>query len=64
MRVFVGLTQQRPRLVDFLDGPVSPQGLVLGVFEKEAEEQGLHLTEAAAGFDTRVSGKLCELLNM
>lgn len=40
------------------------QGLVLGVFEKEAEEGGLHLTEAGASFDQSVSGKLSELLKM
>lgn len=40
------------------------QGLVLGVFEKEGEEGSLHLTEAAAGFDQTLSGKLSELLKM
>ncbi|XP_029003579.1 cytosol aminopeptidase [Betta splendens] len=40
------------------------KGLVLGVFEKEAEERGVHLTEAAAGFDQSVSGKLSELLHI
>lgn len=40
------------------------QGLVLGVFEKEAEEGSLHLTKAAAGFDQSLSGKLSELLKM
>ncbi|XP_072240952.1 cytosol aminopeptidase [Leuresthes tenuis] len=40
------------------------KGLVLGVFEKEGEEGGLHLTEAAAGFDQSVSGKLSELLEI
>uniref|UniRef100_A0A669EJZ1 Cytosol aminopeptidase n=1 Tax=Oreochromis niloticus TaxID=8128 RepID=A0A669EJZ1_ORENI len=41
-------------------------GLVLGVFEKkEEEEEGtLHLTEAAAGFDKSLSGKLSELLKL
>ncbi|XP_061586846.1 cytosol aminopeptidase [Cololabis saira] len=39
-------------------------GLVLGVFEREGEETGLHLTEAAAGFDQSLSGKLSELLNI
>lgn len=43
---------------------VRAQGLVLGVFEKEGEEDGLHLTEAAAGFDQTLSGKLSELLKM
>ncbi|KAK7929124.1 hypothetical protein WMY93_005519 [Mugilogobius chulae] len=38
------------------------KGLVLGVFEKEGE--GHHLTEAAAGFDKTISGKLSELLNI
>ncbi|KAF3852464.1 hypothetical protein F7725_005819 [Dissostichus mawsoni] len=40
------------------------KGLVLGVFEKEGEEGGLHLTEAAAGFDQTLSGKLSELLKI
>lgn len=41
------------------------QGLVLGVFEKEGEEDGsLHFTETAAGFDQTLSGKLSELLKM
>ncbi|XP_031613174.1 cytosol aminopeptidase [Oreochromis aureus] len=42
------------------------KGLVLGVFEKkEEEEEGtLHLTEAAAGFDKSLSGKLSELLKL
>lgn len=40
------------------------QGLVLGVFEKEGEEGSLHLTEAAAGFDQSLCGKLSELLKM
>uniref|UniRef100_A0A672GVX0 Cytosol aminopeptidase n=1 Tax=Salarias fasciatus TaxID=181472 RepID=A0A672GVX0_SALFA len=40
---------------------VSLQGLVLGVFEKEG---GHHLTEAAAGFDQSLSGKLSELLKI
>lgn len=38
-------------------------GLVLGVFE-EAEEGGLHLSEAGASFDRCVSGKLSELLKI
>lgn len=37
------------------------KGLVLGVFEKE---DGVHLTEAAAGFDQSLSGKLSELLKI
>ncbi|XP_041642224.1 cytosol aminopeptidase [Cheilinus undulatus] len=40
------------------------KGLVLGVFEKEGEEGGLQLTEAAAGFDQSLSGKLSELLKI
>uniref|UniRef100_A0AAX7VGH2 Cytosol aminopeptidase n=1 Tax=Astatotilapia calliptera TaxID=8154 RepID=A0AAX7VGH2_ASTCA len=42
------------------------KGLVLGVFEKEEEEDEgtLHLTEAAAGFDKSLSGKLSELLKL
>uniref|UniRef100_A0A4W6ENG8 Cytosol aminopeptidase n=1 Tax=Lates calcarifer TaxID=8187 RepID=A0A4W6ENG8_LATCA len=40
------------------------KGLVLGVFEKEGEEGSLHLTEAAAGFDQTLSGKLSELLKI
>uniref|UniRef100_A0A7N6AVE9 Cytosol aminopeptidase n=1 Tax=Anabas testudineus TaxID=64144 RepID=A0A7N6AVE9_ANATE len=43
---------------------VSLQGLVLGVFEKEGEEDSHHLTEAAAGFDQSLSGKLSELLKI
>lgn len=39
-------------------------GLVLGVFEEEAEEGGLHLSEAGASFDRCVSGKLSELLKI
>lgn len=39
------------------------KGLVLGVFEKEGEE-GHCLTEAAAGFDSSLSGKLSELLKI
>ncbi|KAJ0033554.1 hypothetical protein NQD34_000661 [Periophthalmus magnuspinnatus] len=38
------------------------KGLVLGVFEREGE--GHHLTEAAAGFDKSISGKLSELLKI
>lgn len=37
------------------------KGLVLGVFEKEG---GVDLTEAAAGFDQSLSGKLSELLKI
>ncbi|KAM8878495.1 cytosol aminopeptidase [Spinachia spinachia] len=40
------------------------KGLVLGAFEKEGEEAGLHLTEAAASFDKNISGKLSELLEI
>ncbi|XP_077380386.1 cytosol aminopeptidase isoform X2 [Festucalex cinctus] len=40
------------------------KGLVLGVFEKKGEEGSLHLTEAAEGFDRKVSGKLSELLKI
>ncbi|KAM9818888.1 cytosol aminopeptidase [Syngnathus typhle] len=40
------------------------KGLVLGVFEKKEEEGSHHLTEAAAGFDRQVSGKLSELLKI
>lgn len=36
---------------------------MLGVFEKEGEE-GHCLTEAAAGFDSSLSGKLSELLKI
>uniref|UniRef100_A0A3Q3R2D9 Cytosol aminopeptidase n=1 Tax=Monopterus albus TaxID=43700 RepID=A0A3Q3R2D9_MONAL len=43
---------------------VSLQGLVLGVYEKEGEEGGPHLTEAATGFDLSLSGKLSELLKI
>uniref|UniRef100_A0AAX7U788 Cytosol aminopeptidase n=1 Tax=Astatotilapia calliptera TaxID=8154 RepID=A0AAX7U788_ASTCA len=46
--------------------PAGRFGLVLGVFEKEEEEDEgtLHLTEAAAGFDKSLSGKLSELLKL
>ncbi|XP_015239331.1 PREDICTED: cytosol aminopeptidase [Cyprinodon variegatus] len=40
------------------------KGLVLGVFEKETEDGGLHLTEATARFDQSLSGKLSELLKI
>ncbi|XP_007549691.1 cytosol aminopeptidase [Poecilia formosa] len=40
------------------------KGLVLGVFEKDGEEEGVHLTEAAARFDQSLSGKLSELLKI
>uniref|UniRef100_A0A667WQM6 Cytosol aminopeptidase n=1 Tax=Myripristis murdjan TaxID=586833 RepID=A0A667WQM6_9TELE len=39
-------------------------GLVLGVYEKEGEDGGFHLTEAAAGFDSSLSGKLSEMLKI
>ncbi|XP_045074237.1 cytosol aminopeptidase-like, partial [Coregonus clupeaformis] len=39
-------------------------GLVLGVYETEKEEDSLHLTEAAAGVDRVLSGKLTELLKI
>nr|XP_057930519.1 cytosol aminopeptidase [Doryrhamphus excisus] len=40
------------------------KGLVLGVFQKKGKEGSLQLTEAAAGFDRQVSGKLSELLKI
>uniref|UniRef100_A0A674CJ91 Cytosol aminopeptidase n=2 Tax=Salmo trutta TaxID=8032 RepID=A0A674CJ91_SALTR len=40
------------------------KGLVLGVYEREKEDDSLHLTETAAGFDRLLSGKLTELLKM
>ncbi|KAK6324351.1 hypothetical protein J4Q44_G00036930 [Coregonus suidteri] len=40
------------------------KGLVLGVYETEKEEDSLHLTEAAAGVDRVLSGKLTELLKI
>ncbi|XP_023135204.1 cytosol aminopeptidase [Amphiprion ocellaris] len=41
------------------------KGLVLGVFEQQEGKDGsLHLTEAAAGFDKSLSGKLSELLKI
>ncbi|XP_017273583.1 cytosol aminopeptidase isoform X2 [Kryptolebias marmoratus] len=40
------------------------KGLVLGSFEKEGEESGLHLTESAASFDQFLSGKLSDLLHI
>uniref|UniRef100_A0A6Q2XSK9 Cytosol aminopeptidase n=1 Tax=Esox lucius TaxID=8010 RepID=A0A6Q2XSK9_ESOLU len=39
-------------------------GLVLGVYEREKEQDSLNLTEAAAGLDSVLSGKLTELLNI
>uniref|UniRef100_A0A4W5QW87 Cytosol aminopeptidase domain-containing protein n=1 Tax=Hucho hucho TaxID=62062 RepID=A0A4W5QW87_9TELE len=46
-------------------GIVSTLGLVLGVYEREKEEDdSLHLTEAAAGVDRVLSGKLTELLKI
>ena len=42
----------------------SLQGLVLGVYEKEKDDDGVLFTEAAAAFDRSVSGKLSELLSM
>uniref|UniRef100_A0A8C9ZFW7 Cytosol aminopeptidase n=1 Tax=Sander lucioperca TaxID=283035 RepID=A0A8C9ZFW7_SANLU len=52
------------RMVFLIVFYVCLQGLVLGVFEKDGEEGGLHLTEAAAGFDQTLSGKLSELLKI
>ena len=43
---------------------MSTQGLVLGVYESEKEDDSLHLTESAAGVDRVLSGKLTELLKM
>ncbi|KAJ8271579.1 hypothetical protein COCON_G00104380 [Conger conger] len=40
------------------------KGLVLGVYEKEKDDESLHLTEAAECFDHSVSGKLGELLSI
>lgn len=40
------------------------KGLVLGVYEKQGEDDSLHLTETAAGFDNSLSGKLSELLKI
>uniref|UniRef100_A0A674CI71 Cytosol aminopeptidase n=1 Tax=Salmo trutta TaxID=8032 RepID=A0A674CI71_SALTR len=40
------------------------KGLVLGVYEREKEDDSLHLTETAAGFDRLLSGKLTELLKI
>ncbi|KAM4603536.1 cytosol aminopeptidase [Polymixia lowei] len=40
------------------------KGLVLGVYEKKGEDSSLHLTEAAAGLDSAMSGKLSELLKI
>uniref|UniRef100_A0AAR2KBY5 Cytosol aminopeptidase n=1 Tax=Pygocentrus nattereri TaxID=42514 RepID=A0AAR2KBY5_PYGNA len=39
-------------------------GLVLGVYEKEKDDDGVLFTEAAASFDSSVSGKLRELLSL
>ncbi|XP_071264613.1 cytosol aminopeptidase isoform X3 [Salvelinus alpinus] len=40
------------------------KGLVLGVYEREKEDESLRLTEAAAGVDRVLSGKLTELLKI
>lgn len=40
------------------------KGLVLGVYEKESEDGGLHLTETAASFDSALSGKLSKMLKI
>lgn len=40
------------------------QGLVLGVYEKQLDNDGVHFTEAAAAFDRTVSGKLSEMLSV
>ncbi|KAG9339843.1 hypothetical protein JZ751_022345 [Albula glossodonta] len=40
------------------------KGLVLGVYEKDKEDDSLHFTEAAESFDRSVSGKLSELLSI
>uniref|UniRef100_A0AAR2LY06 Cytosol aminopeptidase n=1 Tax=Pygocentrus nattereri TaxID=42514 RepID=A0AAR2LY06_PYGNA len=40
------------------------KGLVLGVYEKEKDDDGVLFTEAAASFDSSVSGKLRELLSL
>ncbi|XP_036373079.1 cytosol aminopeptidase [Megalops cyprinoides] len=40
------------------------KGLVLGVYEKEKEDDSVHFTEAAENFDRALSGKLRELLTI
>ncbi|KAL7855741.1 hypothetical protein AOLI_G00193450 [Acnodon oligacanthus] len=40
------------------------KGLVLGVYEKQKDDDGVVFTEAAASFDRSVSGKLGELLSV
>ncbi|XP_030643908.1 cytosol aminopeptidase [Chanos chanos] len=40
------------------------KGLVLGVYEKEKDDDNLRWTEAAAAFDRSVSGKLSEMLSI
>lgn len=40
------------------------QGLVLGVYEKQSDNDGIHFTDAAAAFDRSLSGKLSEMLSM
>uniref|UniRef100_A0A673FYT6 Cytosol aminopeptidase n=1 Tax=Sinocyclocheilus rhinocerous TaxID=307959 RepID=A0A673FYT6_9TELE len=37
---------------------------VLGVYEKQSNNDGIHLTEAAAAFDRSISGKLSEMLSI
>ncbi|XP_055061553.1 cytosol aminopeptidase [Misgurnus anguillicaudatus] len=40
------------------------KGLVLGVYEKKSDSDGIHFTEAAAAFDRSLAGKLSELLSI
>ncbi|KAI2668634.1 Cytosol aminopeptidase [Labeo rohita] len=40
------------------------KGLVLGVYEKQSDNDGIHFTEAAAEFDRSISGKLSEMLSI
>ncbi|KAM9449939.1 cytosol aminopeptidase [Clarias gariepinus] len=40
------------------------KGLVLGVYEKDKDDNSVCLTEAAAAFDRSVSGKLSEILSV
>lgn len=42
----------------------SRKGLVLGVYEKQSDNDGIHFTEAAAAFDRSISGKLSEMLSI
>uniref|UniRef100_A0A6Q2XZV0 Cytosol aminopeptidase n=1 Tax=Esox lucius TaxID=8010 RepID=A0A6Q2XZV0_ESOLU len=58
------LPLKRVVLLGLMLGIYERGGLVLGVYEREKEQDSLNLTEAAAGLDSVLSGKLTELLNI